>query len=234
MELMKMTMNEVKEYLKNNHTIIIPIGAIEEHSDALPLGTDSITAEALAKELGARKNRIVAPTIPFGNCHSITYGFTGTISISPINFTNLIIDYLKSLYKHGFRRFIFINGHGGNISPIRCAIDEVANVFQNSRFLIFSWWLSPELSSLYDNSGHAGRGEVSMILYLDESLVKKEYFNEEKRELPVYYVSGDLVKDEITETGIINDTQLGSKELGESLFKKSVEVLENLVDKIES
>ncbi|NIA11624.1 MAG: creatininase family protein [Nitrospiraceae bacterium] len=187
----------------------------------------------MAIEVGTRANRAVAPTISVGNCHSITYAFPGTMSLSPKTLTAVIEDYLKSLYKHGFRRFLFVNGHGGNVAPIRCAIDSVAPVFKNTRFVLGSWWRFEELKTLYDNSGHAGRGEVSVIMYLAPDLVHKEWLTEEKRGLPPYFVSEDLVKTEITKTGIINDTQKGSAELGKKLFEKSVEVYLNLLKKLE-
>lgn len=233
MELAKMTMNEVSEYLKLNKTVIIPVGAIEEHSNALPLGTDTFAAEAMAVELGERRNRVATSPISPGNCNSVTFAFPGTVSISSVNFINYIVDYLKSLYKHGFRRFLFVNGHGGNISPIRCAIDEVVTVFENSRFYIGSWWLFDELKDLYDNSGHAGRGEASMILYLHPELVHKDMFTEEKIKPPHYFVSNDLVKSEVTMTGIINDNQESSAELGRQLFEKSLEVYERMLEELE-
>jgi len=233
MELMMMTMREVKEYLKTNQTIIIPIGATEEHSDALPLGTDTITAEALAKRLGEVTDRVVGPTISVGNCHSITYGFAGTISISPTTLISYLKDYITSLHYHGFRNFFFVNGHGGNIAPLRCAFDELANTLTNSKFLVSSWWLMEELKELYDNAGHAGRGEVSMILYLNKSLVKSEFLTEEKRPMPKYYVTNDLARKYITVTGIINDTQEGSVELGEKLFNASIEAMAKLLRHLE-
>lgn len=233
MELRKMTMSDVKEYLENFDTVIIPIGATEEHSAALPLGTDTIAAEKMAIETGRRTSRIVAPVISVGNCHSVTFAFPGTMSLSPHTLTLVIEDYLKSLYKHGFRKFLFVNGHGGNVAPIRCAIDEVAPIFKNSRFAVGSWWRFPELAELYDNAGHAGRGEVSMMLYLAPELVKPENFTEEKIKYPGYFVSEDLVFDEITKTGIIADNQKGSAELGRKLFEKSVEVYVKMVKMLE-
>ena len=233
MEMIKMSMVEVEEYLNLNRAIIIPVGSVEEHSRALPLGTDTLTAEAMAVELGKRAKRIVAPTILIGNCHSVTFAFPGTMSVSPVNFTNYLVDYLKSLYKTGFRRFLFVNGHGGNVAPIRCAIDTVVLVFENSRFSVGSWWLFDELKDLYNNAGHAGRGEASMILYLYPALVHQEMFTEEKRIIPHYYVSNDLVKEEITKTGIINDNQESSSELGKQLFEKAVEVYEGMLEELE-
>ncbi len=234
MELTKMTMKEISNYLENYKTVIIPVGATEEHSNALPLGTDSFTAEALAIEVGRISSRVVGPTISVGNCYSITYEFKGTISFSPKTLILVVFDYLQSLYKHGARRFLFVNGHGGNVAPIRCAIDTVAAEFKDSRFAVGSWWLFKELADLYDNAGHAGRGEVSMMLYLQPSFVHKEFFTEEKKTLPQYFVSNDKAFGEITTTGIINDSQEGSAELGEKLFKKSVEVYLNMLKALES
>jgi creatinine amidohydrolase/Fe(II)-dependent formamide hydrolase-like protein len=90
-----------------------------------------------------------------------------------------------------------------------------------------------ELKELYDNAGHAGRGEVSMILYLNKSLVKTEFLAEEKRPMPKYYVTNDLARKYITVTGIINDTQEGSVELGEKLFNASIEAMAKLLRHLE-
>ena len=234
MELTKMTMKEISDYFETCKTIIIPFGATEEHSNALPLGTDTFTAEALAVEVGKAAKRVVGPTISVGNCYSVTYEFKGTISMSPQTLTAVVIDYLRSLYKDGARNFLFVNGHGGNIAPLRCAIDTLSIEFKSSRFAVGSWWLFKELAELYDNAGHAGRGEVSMMLYINEALVHKECFTEEKIVPPPYFVSNDKTFEEVTKTGIIKDTQEGSRELGEKLFKKSVEVYLDLLKQLES
>ncbi|MGC9125432.1 MAG: creatininase family protein, partial [Caldisericaceae bacterium] len=184
-------------------------------------------------EVGKRSGRVVGPTINVGNCYSVTYEFSGTISLSPQTLVAVLVDYMKSLYKHGARNFLFVNGHGGNVSPLRCAIDTLSVEFKESRFAVGSWWLFKELSQLYDNAGHAGRGEVSIMLYINESLVHKEFFSEEKIVPPPYFVSNDLTLKEVTKTGIINDNQVGSAELGEKLFMKSVEVYLTLLKRLE-
>ena len=234
MELMKMTMHDLKAYLERSKTIIIPIGATEEHSEALPLGTDTLTAEALAIKLGEITDRVVAPTINIGNCASITYRFPGTMTIMPINLINYLKDYIKSLHFHGFRNFFFVNGHGGNVSVLRATFDELAETLTNTKFLVNSWWLMDELKELYDNSGHSGRGEVSMMLYLHEDLVEKEYFTVEKRPIPKFNVTNDLAEKYIAKTGIINDSQEGSKELGEKLFNAAVNAMAKQLKELEA
>ncbi len=234
MEMLKMTMKDIEDYLKFSKTVIIPAGSIEEHSQALPLGTDTLTAEALAIEVGKRTTRVVAPVISSGNCNSVTFDFPGTLSISPTNLINFLVDYITSLYRHGFQRFLFVNGHGGNIAPIRCAIDAVSPTFRSSRFSVGSWWLFEELKELYDNAGHAGRGEVSIMLYLYPELVKKELFSEEHRTIPHYYVSNDLSKTEITKSGIINDSQNGTRDLGKRIFEEACQAYIRLLQELES
>lgn len=66
MELKRKTWMQVREYLEQCDSIIIPLGAVEQHGPGLPLGTDAIIAESLAAETGRRLDRMVGPVISPG------------------------------------------------------------------------------------------------------------------------------------------------------------------------
>ena len=76
------TWEENQEALKTKKLAIIPVGSTEQHGPALPVGTDWIVAEYLAKKVGEKTDKgLVAPVIPYG--HALYHAdFPGTMAVS--------------------------------------------------------------------------------------------------------------------------------------------------------
>ena len=124
MNLETSTWQEVDAYLAESSTIIVPIGSTEQHGPTGLLGTDSITARKIAEAIGDRNGALVGPSINVGMAqHHL--GFAGTISLRPSTLLHYIVDYVNSLAVHGFDRFYFLNGHGGNIATLTAAFSEL-------------------------------------------------------------------------------------------------------------
>jgi hypothetical protein len=60
------TWQEVQAYLQHKKHIIISIGSTEQHGPTGFIGTDALCPQAVAKEVGARNESMVAPSIAFG------------------------------------------------------------------------------------------------------------------------------------------------------------------------
>ncbi|RMA93137.1 creatininase family protein [Hydrogenothermus marinus] len=171
MLLENMSYVEVQAYLQEKDIILIPIGSVEQHSPYGLIGTDFITAEAVAREVGKRIEVVVAPTLPYGmSQHHMA--FSGTATLSPITYINLIKEIVSSFLEHGFRKIIFINGHGGNINPVKTAFDQLKYENKEGIYAIISWFLLKEVQDLvYDLFGdkeghHATPSEISITKYL--------------------------------------------------------------------
>ena len=118
---------DVAVYLEGDDRIILPIGSTEQHGRHLPLGTDTMVPTALAHRLGERTGVLVAPTVTYGmSLHHL--GFPGSVSLRPETLTHVLEDILRSLHRHGFRRVFVLNGHGGNVAPLRMALANVMGV----------------------------------------------------------------------------------------------------------
>ncbi len=178
---------EVEEYLNHSKGIILPVGSTEQHGPTGAIGTDAMTAEAVALEVGKRSGVLVAPVQSYGMAeHHL--GFPGTMSLKPSTLLRVINDLLLSLARHGFQRVFVINGHGGNIATFKAAFAEAYKVIasseefleKNFRCQIKSWFMVPEVfqksKELYgDKEGqHATPSEISLTLHLEPSLKSKQ------------------------------------------------------------
>ena len=105
------TWTDVEEYLKHCRGIILPLGSTEQHGPTGAIGTNALTAEAVALEVGCRTGVLVAPTQAFGMAeHHLA--FPGTMSLKPSTLLALLHDLVLSLAVNGFERIFVINGHG--------------------------------------------------------------------------------------------------------------------------
>jgi creatinine amidohydrolase len=135
-----MTWFQVEEYLKHDDRAVLPIGSTEQHA-YLSLCVDNILPERLAQEAAEPLGVPVFPTVNYG----ITPGFLaypGTVSLRIGTMLALIRDILDSLHRHGFRRILIVNGHGGN-APIQSLGPEWQADHPGSAVRFHSWWNAP-------------------------------------------------------------------------------------------
>lgn len=177
---------EVEDYLKSCNGIILPIGSTEQHGPTGAIGTDSLTAEAVAREVGRLTGVLVAPTQSYGMAeHHLS--FPGTMSLNPETLLNLIHDLVLSLVQNGFERIYLINGHGGNNATVKAAFHKIYSsaFIRNIKFSskircrIANWFHAPDVfkqsHKLYgDKEGqHATPSEIAITLHLEPSLLEK-------------------------------------------------------------
>ena len=181
------TWTEVDDYLKKCKGIIIPIGSTEQHGPTGAIGTDALTAEAVALEVGSRTGILVSPTQPFGMAeHHLA--FAGTMSLRPSTFIDVLHDLILSLSRNGFEKIFVINGHGGNIASTKAAFAQVYNTAMTQqipsapklRCKLVNWFMVSsvfqETRMLYgDKEGqHATPSEIALTLHLQPTLLEKQ------------------------------------------------------------
>lgn len=185
MLLQMQTWNEVERYLEGSDTIIVPIGSTEQHGPNGLIGTDALTAEHVARGVGAATGTLVAPVIAVGMAQH-HMAFTGSMTLKPSTLQLVIRDYVDSLSRHGFRRFFFINGHGGNIATVNAAFAEIhaersladGDNRPGLSLHLRSWWMGKrtmaEIRQRFgDRDGsHATISEVSMTQHLFPDAIK--------------------------------------------------------------
>lgn len=171
--LQEMTWTDVQEYLKTDDMVIIPIGSTEQHGPHLPLGTDSYYAIEVAKKISSRTGVMVAPVLLAG--YSVYHsGFSGTLSLKPETMEQVLFETAEMLIKHGFRRIMFLNGHGGN-GIVQSKV--IHRINHNTEAMAVALRDTAPAGGeppkdWFDQ--HAGVQETSIMLYLEPDLVHME------------------------------------------------------------
>jgi creatinine amidohydrolase len=226
------TWQEVEHYLEKSKGIIIPIGSTEQHGPNGLIGTDAITAEKIASVISEQHNIMVAPTINYGMAqHHL--GFAGSISLRPTTLISIVVDIVSSVAKHGFTHIFFLNGHGGNIAPLKVAFSEIyADYSFNSKPCPFicsvgNWFDGKGISKLSrdlynDVEGqHATPSEVALTYYMHPECVKEVDMS------PKVAPLGDIrdalnYRSQFPDGRIGSDPSLATVEAGEKICKAAV------------
>jgi len=131
---------QVEEYLRDDDRAVIPLGSTEQHG-YLSLATDLIFAERVALEAAEPLGVPVFPVLPYG-ITPYFLAFPGTVSLRVSTYLAVLGDLLDSLHGQGFRRFLVVNGHGGN-APAGSFAPEWMATHPGSKVLFHSWWNAP-------------------------------------------------------------------------------------------
>ena len=174
MYLAHMNYVEVEEYLKTNDTVIIPVGSLENHGLHMPLGTDSLIPDHIAALLDKRCGYVIAPAINYGATDDLA-GFAGTVSIGTEGLISLLRTVCDQLYRHGFRHFLVLNGHGGNTAAIQAVGTHLYG--KGAYLAILNWWLMAGQINPEWAGGHGGGEETAAVMAVDPSLIKTQYLN---------------------------------------------------------
>ena len=179
-----LTWPEVNEAVKAGRIPVLPVGATEQHGHHLPIKIDCWEVTSIVDEAARqRPDRLLTmPPVPYGYT-TATMDFPGTITIHHETFMRYVIDILKSLAYHGFKKIMVINGHGSNMPPLDLACRR-ANMETGAEVALAGWWalaaVDPEVTRTWRESffpggcAHACEMETSVALHLDPSLVKMD------------------------------------------------------------
>jgi len=167
-----MTWKEFEDALKRTDMAIIPVGSVEQHGKHLPLGTDFYGATETVKLIAQEVDVLVAPILFLGLAE-YHMGFPGTMTLSPETFEAVVYESALSLIRHGIKKIMIYNGHGGNnvavdnvVRKINQTTEAVAVKLNNIEPLP-----EPEARLYPPYDWHAGIAETSLMLYLTNSLV---------------------------------------------------------------
>lgn len=198
-----MTVPEVETFLTKSDLVIIPIGALEQHSSHLPIGTDFINGVELCKLIAQERDILVAPVLMAGQS-PYHMAFAGSITLSAETIVKVHMETVESLIKHGFKRFVLMNSHGGNTAVTTFLADQI-NQKTSAVAVDYSVAIKPFLEAAEKKEAkaldrHAGTGETSNSMYLMPSLVQLEKATATKLTLPEHLekMLPEVIKEEPT------------------------------------
>ena len=230
---------EVEDYLEENDTILVPIGSVEQHSPYGLIGTDFIDAEAVARMAGEELGILVAPTICYGvSPHHMA--FKGTVALQPDTMIAVLTDISQSLIAHGFRRIIYVNGHGGNINSLQSSFEQLKSKNVPGRFEVMSWYSSGEVQKLCkklfkDNEGHhATPGEVSITRHLRPKAFRSKPVQKQEVVKPKYYwpLSADEMRRVFPDGRMESAPWLAAAKHGGQILKVAVADLKKKIEAV--
>ena len=145
-------------------TVLVPTGTLEAHG-VLPNGSDNLAPEAMARELAAKLDALVAPTLNYGVTGSLD-AFPGSFSIDPEAYEAFVESILEGLAGNGFKNLIVLNGHGGPQTAILERVAERVGRERRVRTLVANWWtVASDITKevFGQDGGHAGNNETAYV-----------------------------------------------------------------------
>ena len=207
---------------------------------ALRSGTDTILCSTVAEAVEGKlaQQVLLVPTLWLGaSAHHLRLG--SSLDSRLDTYIATLCDVARSLLDDGYRRLLFLNGHGGNIDPMRVAVRTIQPAYPESVLAAGIYWdvadelIDETLTGDHKFVGHACEFETSMMLHVRPELVENERHD-----------AGELVPDQIdgaflsrdmrqrTREGFTGRPDLASAEKGKVLFDGIVEKLACLVNEL--
>lgn len=225
---------------------LLCVGSCEQHSDYLPVGTDTLIGTRVSEE-AARRAQARVYLLPVQTCGFSPHhrSFKGCITISQDSLLRYLVELCLCAFGNGIGTLIIVNSHGGNQSCLQNVVNELGAKHGHKAILVRYWDLiASEVSALRDSPeggmGHAGEFETSLMMYLHPELVRPERFGERQPAIGSAYFSPDLFASNMVYSyvpfeaysplGNVGQPQFGSAAKGEMFFTLACESLARMID----
>jgi creatinine amidohydrolase len=227
--------------------VVVPTAAIEQHGPHLPLDTDTFLCTSVAHAGAARAgDALVTPAICFGSSEH-HMAFPGTVTLRQQTFRETVADVCRSLARHGFTRFVVLNGHGGNTALVGATVQELGFEAPLHVVGVDYWNLAREAIAEVRESptggmGHACEFETSLMLHLRPESVRRElivreivqprYAEERFDLLERGAVSAHWKTHELSRSGVMGAPDLATEEKGRRMFEACADGLAALIEEL--
>ena len=214
--------------------VVIPIAAVEQHGPHMPTGTDTILCTAVAEALENRlaERILLTPTIWLGaSSHHLRLG--ATLDSALATYVPTLCDVARSLLDDGCRRVVFLNGHGGNIDPMKMAVRELQPSYPDALLAAGCYWsvADDEREEILEGDhkfvGHACEFETSLMMHVRPELVDESALADAGElvddVIDGFYISRDMAQR--TREGCTGRPDLATAEKGRRLFDSIVDCL---------
>ena len=233
------TQEELKELIPKLEVTLIPTGSTEIHGPHLGVGNDILSCTRVAEDVAKimYPRALVVNSIWVGVApHNMTAPFPGTITLRAETYMRVLKEVVESLLKHGVKRIVLLNGHGGNEAPNITVCREIREQIYyeygvNLEIGTLSYWdvipdedwnevleIAPERKI-----SHGGEAETSILLFIAPQAVRMDLAkppDPRPRPKPPFFRA--WYQDEYSPDGHTDDARVASKEKGEKLIQAAV------------
>lgn len=200
---------------------IVPIGAYEQHGPHLPMTTDTLIADAIARAVGRQTGGIVLPALPV-SCSAEHAGFAGSLWLRSTTLAAIIDDLLVAVQGHGIQRLILVNAHGGN--HVLAGVVQEANAAAPRVILgpdRHDWQAAFAAGGLGDltvsQDMHAGAAETAILQAIAPQTVRSDRIVDHRADdRPLLHILGMRA---YTDTGVIGEPSRATAVAGHVLLK---------------
>ncbi len=227
--------------------VVLPVAAVEQHGEHLPLATDCLINEAICRgldeALGDRLLILPAQTV---GCSEHHMALPGSLTLTHETFRRAVCDVAESVVRHGFQRLLVLNSHGGNQAIDGVIGEQLGQRFPRVEFLVANWWtvaakrLAPLQQGPFGSVGHACEFETSLLLVIAPELVdmsRAEDGGIQHRSLPMHFdmLHGPAAScyrpfDQLSHNGVYGRPTLASAEKGREVLRACVASLTDLIN----
>ncbi len=206
---------EFEKAVKADAIVIIPVASIEQHGEHLPVNTDSNACFTIAQRAAQTIDEFPVLVLPlvWTGYSPMHMAYPGTITLKYHTFVELLTQIAVSVYTQGFRKILFLNGHGGNQTVIDAMQRKLVAEDGVPGTVGYTWWRIPSVveeikiisKSAHTSIDHAGELETSIQLYLQPDLVNEDAA--------------------VWVRGVLGDPSAGTQEKGERLVNVAKDAL---------
>jgi len=233
MEWRKLRADQLRELARADAIVILPVASLEQHGPHLPVEVDSMLGEAVAaraadKIVAKGQQAVVLPVLWTGlSEHHMSFG--GTVTLDFPAFAVVVEGVVRSVLRHGFKRIVLLNAHGGNENALRTITDELTPKL-GVPIVQFTYWYAAAaaIARILETQGglqHACEAETSMMMVVRPELVATDRIAMAKANSTpdVSDIVGGGVYTWRTigarsSSGVIGNPEAASAEKGERLF----------------
>lgn len=232
-EWRKLRADQLRERARQDAIVILPVASLEQHGPHLPVEVDSMLGEEVAARTAAKvaakgEAVVVLPVLWTGlSEHHMSFG--GTVTLDNAAFAGLVEGVIRSVLRHGFRRIVLLNAHGGNETALRHITDELTPKLCVP-IVQFTYWYAAAvpIAKILETQGglsHACEAETSMMMAIRPELVATDRIPLAKANTTP--ALDDLVGGGVyrwrsigsrSSSGVIGNPEAASAEKGERLF----------------
>lgn len=179
----ELTWPEIGKLAEEDAMVIIPVGSIEQHGPHLPVSMDYMATSEVSRRVAERMTRsghpaVVLPGVWTGvSPHHML--FPGTITLNYEQFATVLKQICFCVKEHGFSRIVFVNGHGGNVNPLRVLMMEINEMLGRPAFVTSYWDVAREdlrgILEVDSGIGHSAEAETSIMLAMRPDLVRRPF-----------------------------------------------------------